>query len=236
MSAPTSLSDDPSPVLTASGRLSEVRARMDAACLGAARPRDAVQLVAVSKTVDAEAIAAMIAAGQKQFGENRVQESLGKWPALREAYPDLELHLIGSLQSNKAAEAVGLFDVIHTVDRRSLIEALAKAMTAQQRWPWCLVQVNIGDEPQKGGCAIAETATLVAQARAAGLDIRGLMAIPPVARDPAPFFALLHKMTREMGLSECSMGMSGDFETAIRLGSTMVRVGSALFGARDVQN
>jgi pyridoxal phosphate enzyme (YggS family) len=208
---------------------------MDAACLGAARPCEEVRLVAVSKTVDAGAIAAMVAAGQRRFGENRVQESLGKWPGLRAAYPDLELHLIGSLQSNKASEAVGLFDVIHTLDRRSLIEALAKAMRAQQRWPWCLVQVNIGDEPQKGGCAIAETGALVAHAREAGLDIRGLMAIPPMARDPAPFFALLHKMTREMGLAECSMGMSGDFETAIRLGSTMVRVGSALFGARDAQ-
>ncbi len=210
-----------------------MQARIAAACAGARRAPGSARLVAVSKTFDADAIAPLIAAGQRRFGENRVQESQAKWPALREATPDLELHLIGQLQSNKAAEAVALFDVIHTVDRPSLIKALAAAMDTQGRRPWCLVQVNIGDEPQKGGCAIAEVPALVATAREAGLDIRGLMAIPPADLDPAPYFALLHKMTRALGLSECSMGMSGDFETAIQLGSTMVRIGSALFGTRD---
>jgi pyridoxal phosphate enzyme (YggS family) len=234
MSAPTSHSDPVSAPLTSAERLADVRARMANACALANREPDAVRLIAVSKTFAAAEIQPMIDAGQRVFGENRVQESQSKWPALRALHPDLELHLIGQLQSNKAAEAVGLFDAIHTVDRPSLIKALGQAMTTQQRRPWCLVQVNIGEEPQKGGCAIADTAMLVEQARAEGLDIRGLMAIPPAGLDPAPFFALLHKMTREVGLRECSMGMSDDFETAVQLGSTMVRVGSALFGARSV--
>lgn len=194
-------------------------------------------LIAVSKTFGADDILPLIAAGQRRFGENRVQEAQAKWPALKAAHPDIELHLIGQLQSNKAAEAVALFDVIHSVDRPSLVTALGKAMgkamATQARHPWCLIQVNIGDEPQKGGCAISDAPALLEQARAAGLDVRGLMAVPPVGPDPAPYFALLHKMARSLGLEHCSMGMSGDFETAIQLGSTMVRIGSALFGTRD---
>jgi len=205
---------------------------MARACAAVGRAPDAVRLIAVSKMFGVDAIAPLITAGQRRFGENRVQESLGKWPALRAVHPDLELHLIGTLQSNKAAEAVSLFDAIHTVDRPSLIKALAQAMAEQDRRPWCLLQVNIGSEPQKGGCAIADVTALAAQAQAAGLDVRGLMAIPPADLDPAPYFALLEKMTRELGFRECSMGMSGDFEAAIGLGSTMVRIGSALFGAR----
>ena len=202
------------------------------ACRDARRDRAEVTLVAVSKTFDADAIKPVIAQGQRVFGENRVQEASEKWPALRAAYPDVELHLIGQLQSNKAAEAVALFDCIHAVDRPSLVAALGKAMEASDRRPDCFLQVNIGDEPQKGGCAIADLPALVEQARAAGLPIAGLMCLPPADIERAPYFALLSKLARDHGLTGLSMGMSDDFETAVTIGATHVRIGSALFGTR----
>ena len=165
------------------------------------------------------------------FGENRVQEAQGKWPALREEHPGIRLALIGQLQSNKAAEAVALFDQIHSLDRPSLVTALAKAMESGRR-PDCFVQVNIGDEPQKGGCAVADLPALLAAVRAADLPLAGLMAIPPADVEPAPYFALLAKLARDEGLAGLSMGMSSDFATAVTLGATHVRVGSALFGGR----
>ncbi len=191
-----------------------------------------IELVAVSKTWDAEAVAPLIAAGQRHFGENRVSEAQAKWPPLRAETPDLTLHLVGQLQSNKAIEAVRLFDVIHSVDRPSLVTALGKAMATTGRRPCCLIQVNIGAEPQKGGCAIAELPALLALARAADLPVTGLMCVPPAEVEAAPFFALLAKLASDHGLPELSMGMSGDFETAVLLGATIIRVGSALFGAR----
>lgn len=218
--------------MTAADRLAAVNARMAAASKAASRTAIDTRLIAVTKTFDAPEIAPLIAAGHRHFGENRVQEAEAKWPALRAQTPDLTLHLIGQLQSNKADPAVALFDVIHSVDRPSLVTALAKAMARQQKSLPVLLQVNIGDEPQKGGCSIAETPALLAAARAAGLDVVGLMAVPPAELEPAPFFALLAKMTKDLALPEISMGMSGDFETAIQLGSTMVRIGSALFGTR----
>ncbi|MET4897325.1 YggS family pyridoxal phosphate-dependent enzyme [Sphingomonadaceae bacterium jetA1] len=189
-------------------------------------------LIAVSKTHDADTIRPLLEAGHRVFGENRVQEAAAKWPALREAYPGVELHLIGQLQSNKAADAVVVFDVIHTVDRPSLIAALAEAMEKTGRRLDCFLQVNIGAEEQKGGCAIADAPAMLAAARAAGLPIIGLMAIPPQGVDAAPYFALLAKMARDMGLAKLSMGMSEDYEVAAMLGASHVRVGSALFGAR----
>jgi hypothetical protein len=219
---------------TAAARLAAINAAIAHAARGAGRDPTAIELVAVSKTWGVEAITPLIAAGQRSFGENRVAEAEAKWPALRIATPDLRLHLVGQLQSNKAAEAVALFDVIHSVDRPSLVAALARAVVAQGRSPACLVQVNIGDESQKGGVAIAGAAALVAVARAAGLNIAGLMCVPPADVEAAPFFALLKKLAGELGVAETSMGMSGDFETGVLLGATMVRVGSALFGARTV--
>ena len=189
-------------------------------------------LVGISKTHEAEAIAPLLAAGQRVFGENRVQEAQAKWPALRERFPDAELHLVGSLQSNKAADAVALFDCIHSLDRPSLVSALGKAMDKAGRQVPCFVQVDIGEEPQKGGCAIADLGSLLEQARAAGVPVIGLMCVPPLGIEPAPFFALLDKLARDHGLAGRSMGMSGDYETAIMLGATHVRVGTALFGTR----
>ncbi|WP_416909350.1 MAG: YggS family pyridoxal phosphate-dependent enzyme [Polymorphobacter sp.] len=206
---------------------------MAVASKAAGRAPADTSLIAVTKTFAAADIAPLIAAGHRHFGENRVQEAAAKWPALRAATPGLTLHLIGQLQSNKADQAVALFDVIHSVDRPSLITALARAMARAGRQLPVLLQVNIGAEEQKGGCAIADTPALLAAAREAGLDVTGLMAVPPADREPAPYFALLAKMARELGLPQLSMGMSGDFETAIQQGSTMVRVGSALFGARQ---
>jgi len=216
--------DDPA------ARLAGVRDQIDRAKTIAART-DSVELIAVSKTHGAEAITPLIAAGQRVFGENRVQEAQGKWPALKAAHPDIRLALIGQLQSNKAAEAVALFDAIHSVDRPSLVTALAKAMDTDKR-PDCFVQVNIGNEPQKGGCAIGNLPALLAEARAANLPVAGLMALPPADVEPAPYFALLAKLARDHGLTGLSMGMSSDYPTAVTLGATHVRVGSALFGAR----
>lgn len=198
----------------------------------AGRKADEVTLIAVSKTHPAERIAPLIAAGQRTFGENRVQEAAEKWPPLREANPDIALHLIGQLQSNKAEDAVAMFDCIHSLDRPSLVSALGKAMDKTGRQVPCFVQVNIGAEEQKGGCAIADLPSLLAEAAAAQIPVIGLMCVPPVGIEAAPFFALLDKLARDHGLAGRSMGMSDDFEIAIMLGATHVRVGSALFGAR----
>lgn len=219
-------------IIDAAARRDAVLAAMAKAAALAGRNPEDVTLVAVSKTHGAEAIAPLIAAGQRVFGENRVQEAQAKWPALREATPDIALHLVGQLQSNKAEDAVALFDAIHSVDRPSLVAALAKAMDRTGRRPACFVQVNIGDEPQKGGCPIADVPALLAEARAASLPVIGLMCVPPLEVEPAPYFALLAKIARDHGLAALSMGMSGDFETAITIGATHVRVGTALFGAR----
>ncbi|MCB2046239.1 MAG: YggS family pyridoxal phosphate-dependent enzyme [Novosphingobium sp.] len=189
-------------------------------------------MVAISKTHPAEAIRPLIAQGQRIFGENRVQEAAAKWAALREECPDIALHLVGQLQSNKADEAVRLFDSIQSLDRASLVTALARAMDRTGRQVECFVQVNIGAEPQKGGCAIAELPQLLDAARGAGIPLAGLMCVPPLDIEPAPFFALLDKLAADHGMAGRSMGMSNDFETAIMLGATHVRIGSALFGQR----
>ncbi|MGN6269098.1 MAG: YggS family pyridoxal phosphate-dependent enzyme [Sphingomonas sp.] len=215
-----------------STRLSAVQESIAKSARLAGREPDEVTLIAVSKTHPAEAIQPLIAAGQRIFGENRVQEAEAKWPALRDATPGIELHLIGQLQSNKAEDAVALFDAIHSLDRPSLVIALAKAMDKAGRRPACFVQVNIGDEPQKGGVAIHDLPALLTDARAADLPIAGLMCIPPAEVEPAPYFALLAKLAREEGVAGLSMGMSSDYPTAVTLGATHVRVGTALFGAR----
>ncbi len=212
--------------------LHDVQARIAHAAKIAQRRAEEVTLIAVSKTHEAPAIEPLIAAGQRVFGENRVQEAAAKWPALREAHAGIELHLVGQLQSNKAEEAVALFDCIHSLDRSSLVTALARAMDKAGRKVPCFAQVNIGAEEQKGGCAIADLPALLAEARAAELPVIGLMCVPPAGIEAAPFFALLDKLARDHGLAGRSMGMSDDFETAVMLGATHVRVGSALFGAR----
>jgi len=217
-----------------SSSLADVQGRIAQSAKIARRKAQDITLIAISKTYDAAAILPLIAAGQRVFGENRVQEAQAKWPALREAYPDITLHLVGQLQSNKAEDAVALFDAIHAVDRPSLVTALAKAMEKLGRRVPCFIQVNIGAEEQKGGCAIADLPALLAQAQDAGLPVAGLMCVPPADMEAAPFFALLAKLAQDAGLSGLSMGMSGDFETAVMLGATHVRVGSALFGTRDV--
>lgn len=218
--------------LEAKARLDAVHDGMKHAAKLAGRKGDDVTLIAISKTHDADAIRPLIAAGQRVFGENRVQEAESKWPALIVETPGVELHLVGQLQSNKAEEAVALFDVIHSVDRPSLITALVKAQEKLGKRPRYFLQVNIGDEAQKGGCAIADLPALMESARAAGLDVVGLMAVPPLEVEPAPYFALLAELARRHGVSGLSMGMSGDYETAITLGATYIRVGTALFGAR----
>ncbi len=212
--------------------LATIAARIAAAAKLADRKAGDVTLVAVSKTQGPEAIEPLLASGQRVFGENRVQEAAAKWPDLRARYPDVVLHLVGQLQSNKAEEAVALFDAIHSVDRPSLVKALGAAIGKTGRRPDCFVQVNIGEEEQKGGCAIADLPALLAQAKDAGLSVVGLMAVPPAGVEAAPYFALLAKLARDHGLAELSMGMSDDLETAVMLGATQVRVGTALFGAR----
>jgi pyridoxal phosphate enzyme (YggS family) len=212
--------------------LTDVRARIVHAASIARRRVEEVTLIAVSKTHPVEAIVPLIEVGQRVFGENRVQEAQDKWPPLRETQADIELHLIGQLQSNKANDAVALFDCIHSLDRMSLVGALAKAMDKAARQVPCFVQVNIGAEEQKGGCAIAELPALLGEAGAAELPVIGLMCVPPLGVEPAPFFALLDKLACDHGLTGRSMGMSADFETAVMLGATHVRVGSALFGGR----
>ena len=199
-----------------------------AARLAKRNPSD-VRLIAVSKTRSVEEIEALIVAGQHDFGESRVQEALAKWPPLLARYPDVQLHCIGRLQSNKAAEAVDLFDEIHSVDRASLLEALVKESDKARRRPSVYVQVNIGEEDQKGGCSLAEAGALVDEVRASPLPLAGLMAIPPLGVEPAPYFALLAKVAGEHAVTGLSMGMSGDFKPAVMLGATAVRVGTALF-------
>lgn len=210
--------------------LIDVRDRIARAAALANREPDAVTLVAISKTHPADAIVPLLDAGQRHFGENRVQEAGTKWPVLRDRYDGVQLHLVGQLQSNKADDAVALFDVIHSVDRPSLIAALARAMDRTGKRPSCFVQVDIGEEPQKGGCAMADLPALLASAK--DLPIAGLMCVPPAGLEAAPYFALLAKIARDHGLAGLSMGMSEDFETAVMLGATHVRVGSALFGTR----
>jgi pyridoxal phosphate enzyme (YggS family) len=214
-------------------RLDNIRARIERARRRFGPPPDAVTLVAVSKTFPAEDIVPFLEAGQRVFGENRVQEAEAKWPGLRGSYDGIELHLIGPLQSNKAREAVALFDVIETVDREKIAVALKTEMDRQNRRPRLLVQVNIGLEPQKAGIAPNEAVSFVKRCREVhGLCIDGLMAIPPEGVPPGPYFAHLATLAREVGAKVLSMGMSADFETAIAMGATHVRVGSALFGKR----
>jgi pyridoxal phosphate enzyme (YggS family) len=217
---------------TADSRLADIHHRIARAAVLAQRDPSDVQLIAVSKTHGVEAIRPLIDAGQHVFGENRVQEAATKWPELRETTSGIELHLVGQLQSNKAEEAVALFDAIHSVDRLSLVTAIGKAMDKAGKRPTCFIQVNIGDEPQKGGCVLADLPGLIAEGRAAGLPIAGLMAVPPLGLEPAPYFALLAKHARDHGLTGLSMGMSDDFETAVTIGATHIRVGTALFGSR----
>jgi PLP dependent protein len=215
-------------------RLDQVRAQIARACRDAGRDPASVTLVAISKTFDAEAIETVIAAGQRVFGENRVQEAKAKWPPLVARHPGLALHLVGTLQSNKAREAVGLFDAIHSVDRASLAQALGKEIARQERNPLLFVEINTGEEAQKGGVPPAEVDGFLAACRQQyGLTISGLMCIPPVEEPPAPHFALTAKIAQRNGLSLLSMGMSSDFATAIALGATHVRVGTAIFGTRS---
>ena len=203
------------------------------ACLQARRDRGSVTLIAVSKTFEADAILPVIDAGQRVFGENRVQEAKAKWPKLISACPGIALHLIGPLQSNKAREAVALFDAIHSVDRPSICEALAKEINAQKKLPELFVQLNTGEEPQKAGVTPAEVDAFLASCRDKyGLIISGLMCIPPVSEAPAPHFALTAKIAARNGLKKLSMGMSADFAIAIQFGATHVRIGSAIFGRR----
>ena len=213
--------------------LAEIRRRITAAAQAVGRPATAVTLVAVAKTHPAEAVEAALAAGQTVFGENRVQEAAGKYPALRPAHPALELHLIGPLQTNKIKEAVQLFDVIETVDREKLARALAAELARQNKRPRLYVQVNIGEEPQKAGIPPREADAFIRLCRdELGLVLDGLMCIPPAGMTPAPYFALLREIATRNGLAGLSMGMSEDFEVAVRMGATAVRVGSAIFGAR----
>jgi pyridoxal phosphate enzyme (YggS family) len=218
--------------MNAALRLEEVHRRIAHAGKIARREPGEVTLIAVSKTHPTEAIVPLLEAGQRAFGENRVQEAQGKWPELRDRFPGVELHLVGQLQSNKAEDAVRLFDCIHSLDRPSLVTALARAFDKVGRRVPCFVQVDVGEEPQKGGCAVKDLPALIAQAREAEIPLVGLMCVPPAGIEPAPFFAFLDKLARDNGLAGLSMGMSGDFETAIMLGATHVRVGTALFGER----
>jgi len=214
--------------------LVEIRQRIAAAARAAGQDPEEITLVAVSKVQPAERIAAVLAAGHRVFGENRVQEAAARWPALRERYGDVELHLVGPLQTNKVRQAVELFDVIGAVDRPKLARKLAEAFAETGRALPCYIQVNTGAEPQKAGVLPAEADAFIAECREAhGLPVAGLMCLPPVGEDPARHFALLKKIAERNGLAGLSMGMSDDFETAIAFGATVVRIGSALFGARD---
>jgi pyridoxal phosphate enzyme (YggS family) len=217
----------------AAANLAAIAGRIEAARRASLTLRPPVTLVAVSKTHGADKVEALLRAGHSVFGENRVQEAQGKFPALKAAWPKLQLHLIGPLQTNKAKDAVALFDVIQSVDRPKLARALAEEMGKQNRFLPCFIQVNTGEEEQKAGIAPLQTDAFVAECKALGLNIVGLMCIPPAEEEPSPHFALLAKIAARNGLAQLSMGMSGDFETAIRLGATHVRVGTALFGARN---
>jgi pyridoxal phosphate enzyme (YggS family) len=215
--------------MNAAERRQSILDQIAAAAKLARRKATDVQLIAVSKTRTAGQIEELIAAGQGDFGESRVQEALAKWPPILGRNPDVRLHCIGRLQSNKAAEAVKLFDVIHSLDRASLLESLVKEAEKARRFPAVYVQVNIGEEEQKGGCAIADVPALVAAVRASPLPLAGLMAIPPLGVEPGPYFALLARIAAEHGVAGLSMGMSGDFRAAVMLGATAVRIGTALF-------
>ncbi len=215
-------------------KLAAIQAEIAAAAKLAGRKAEDISLIAVSKTRSAEEIRPLIAAGQRVFGENRVQEAAEKWPQLRAETPDIELHLIGQLQSNKADEAVALYDVIHSLDRMSLLTALGKAMAKAGKAVPCYLQINIGDEDQKGGCPISQVTEMMTAADDAGVPVIGLMCLPPAGAEPAPYFALLAQIAVRHGLTGLSMGMSGDFPTAIMLGATHIRVGTALFGARAI--
>jgi pyridoxal phosphate enzyme (YggS family) len=220
---------------SAESPLAKVRAEIARACAEVGREPSSVTLVAISKTFGPEAILPVLAEGQRVFGENRVQEAHAKWPALRSQYPDIELHLVGPLQSNKAKETVALFDAIHSVDRPSLCAALAKEIEKQKRSPLLFVEINTGAEPQKAGILPEQADDFLRQCKENhGLDIRGLMCIPPMNEAPAPHFALTAKIAARNGLKLLSMGMSADFPIAIRFGATHVRVGSAIFGARHL--
>lgn len=222
-----------SPTGDVASRLAQVQDKISAAARGARPDPGSVTLIAVTKTVRAQLIEEAIAAGQRLFGENRVQEAKAKWPEIKERHPGIELHLIGPLQSNKVREAVALFDVIHTVDRPKIARALAEEIARAGKRPRLLVQVNTGEETQKSGVFPADTEGFVATCRnASGLSIDGLMCIPPFDEAPAPHFALLAKLACRLGLNELSMGMSGDFEQAIAFGATYVRIGTAIFGER----
>jgi PLP dependent protein len=213
--------------------LAAVEQEIARACKDAKRDRDSVTLIAVSKTFDSDAISPVIENGQRVFGENRVQEAKAKWPGLIASYPDVRLHLIGPLQSNKAKEAVALFDVIHSVDRASICSALAKEINSQNKQLELFVQINTGEEPQKAGVAPSEADAFITACRETyGLIISGLMCIPPVNEAPAPHFALTAKIAARNGLKNLSMGMSADYATAIAFGATHIRVGSAIFGHR----
>jgi len=219
--------------LDAAARLAAVKARMAAAATAAGRTPGDVRLVAVSKTKTAPEIQPVLAAGQRLFGENRVQEAVAKWPALRERVPDIELHLIGPLQTNKVPEAVALFDVLESLDREKLARALAGEMAKRGRRPACFIQVNTGEEPQKAGIPPRQVDSFIALCRGElGLPVAGLMCIPPVEEEPGLHFALLREIARRNGLAGLSIGMSSDFETAIRYGATHIRVGTAIFGER----
>lgn len=227
------MADAPAPDIAAN--LAEVRRRIADAAQAAGRdPRD-VTLVAVSKMHRATAVEAALAAGQLVFGENRVQEAEGKFPALKAAHPDLRLHLIGPLQTNKAKDALELFDVIETVDRPKLARILAKEAAKLGITPDCYIQINTGEEPQKAGIAPADADAFIAECRALGLPVKGLMCIPPVDEEASLHFAFLREIAKRNGLAGLSMGMSGDYETAVRFGATLVRVGTGIFGARPVR-
>src|SRR3954469_18065399 len=219
--------------MTVSQNLADILARIDAARKAGVQPASATRLVAVSKTVDESGIREALAAGQRLFGENRVQEAQAKFPGLKADFPGLELHLIGPLQTNKVKEAAALFDVIQTLDRVKLADALAAERAKSGKCPRLFLQVNTGEEPQKAGVLPAEAAALIAHARKLELPLEGLMCIPPVEDDAAPHFAFLAKLARDHGLSHLSMGMSDDFELAVKFGATHVRVGTAIFGARQ---
>ncbi len=210
-----------------------ILARIETARKSALKPAGFTRLIAVSKFHDAEHIRPLLEAGHRLFGESRIQEAQAKWLPLKRDYPDIELHLIGPLQTNKAREAVGLFDAIHSLDRAKLAQVLKSECERAGRSPVLFVQVNTGEEPQKAGVAPKDASTFIAEARALGLKVNGLMCVPPLGESPAPHFALLAKLAAEAGLPLLSMGMSDDFETAIRFGATHVRVGSAIFGERD---
>jgi PLP dependent protein len=217
--------------MTAAERLERIRNGIAGAAKVARRNPSQIALVAVSKMRGRGEIEALIDAGQRDFGENRIQEALGKWPELLASHPDVRLHCIGRLQSNKAGEAIRLFDAIHSLDRPSLLDSLVKEAEKARRFPSVYVQVNIGDEPQKGGCPIAGVGKLVETVRQSPLPLAGLMGIPPLGLEPSPFFALLAKIAREQNVAGLSMGMSADYKAAVMLGATAVRIGTALFEA-----